>query len=43
MGERDSYPVGTFCWADLGTTEGPEARGFYVELFGWDAEDIPAG
>ena len=43
MGERDSYPVGTFCWADLGTTEGPDAKTFYTALFGWDAEDLPAG
>jgi predicted enzyme related to lactoylglutathione lyase len=43
MGERDSYPPGTFCWADLGTTEGAEARAFYIRLFGWDAEDLPAG
>jgi predicted enzyme related to lactoylglutathione lyase len=43
MGERDSYPAGTFCWADLGTTEGHEARDFYTGLFGWDAEDLPAG
>ena len=43
MGERDSYPAGTFCWADLGTTEGPDARDFYTALFGWDAEDLPAG
>jgi predicted enzyme related to lactoylglutathione lyase len=43
MGERDSYPPGTFCWADLGTTEGADAKSFYTELFGWDAEDLPAG
>jgi predicted enzyme related to lactoylglutathione lyase len=43
MGERDSYPAGTFCWADLGTTEGADAKAFYTELFGWDAEDLPAG
>lgn len=43
MGERDSYPAGTFCWADLGTTEGAAAKSFYTDLFGWDAEDLPAG
>jgi predicted enzyme related to lactoylglutathione lyase len=43
MGERDSYRPGTFCWADLGTTEGAEAKDFYTALFGWDAEDLPAG
>lgn len=43
MGERERYDAGTFCWTDLGTTDGPAARGFYTSLFGWDAEDLPAG
>lgn len=43
MGERDSYPAGTFCWTDLGTTEGAEATAFYVRLFGWEADHLPAG
>src|SRR5919202_1258938 len=43
MGERDSYATGTFCWADLGTTDAAAARAFYTDLFGWEAEDLPAG
>jgi predicted enzyme related to lactoylglutathione lyase len=43
MGERDSYAAGTFCWADLGTTDAAAAREFYTDLFGWEAEDLPAG
>jgi predicted enzyme related to lactoylglutathione lyase len=43
MGERDSYAPGTFCWADLGTTEGAAAKAFYTALLGWDAEDLAAG
>jgi predicted enzyme related to lactoylglutathione lyase len=43
MGERDSYVPGTFCWADLGTTDASAAQEFYTGLFGWDAEALPAG
>lgn len=43
MGERDSYAPGTFCWADLGTTDADAAKAFYTSVFGWDAVDAPAG
>ncbi len=43
MGKRDRYEPGTFCWADLATTDPAGARAFYTELFGWKAEDVPAG
>jgi uncharacterized protein len=43
MGERDSYAPGTFCWADLGTTDAEAAKGFYTRVFGWEAVDAPAG
>ena len=43
MGERTSYAPGTFCWADLTTTDAARAKAFYGELFGWEAEDMPAG
>jgi predicted enzyme related to lactoylglutathione lyase len=43
MGERTSYKPGTFCWADLGTTDVDSAKSFYTGLFGWSAEDAPAG
>jgi predicted enzyme related to lactoylglutathione lyase len=39
MGERTSYPPGTFSWADLGTTDTEAAKAFYTQLFGWEAED----
>lgn len=37
------YPQGTFCWADCGSTKPEDAKNFYMELMGWDAEDIPIG
>jgi uncharacterized protein len=43
MGERDSYAPGTFCWADLGTTDGEAAKAFYMGVFGWEAVDQAAG
>lgn len=41
MGEVSSYPNGTFCWIDLGTTDVQGAKSFYGDLFGWDFEDVP--
>ena len=41
MGERTSYPHGTFCWADLGTTDVEAAKAFYGGLFGWEADEQP--
>jgi predicted enzyme related to lactoylglutathione lyase len=41
MGERTQYPPGQFCWADLTTTDPEGAKAFYVDLFGWDVEDMP--
>ena len=38
MGERDSYAPGTFCWAELGTTDVEAATAFYGEVFGWEAD-----
>lgn len=43
MGKRDHYEPGTFCWVDLQTTDPEAAKAFYGELFGWEAEDTPAG
>jgi predicted enzyme related to lactoylglutathione lyase len=42
MGEVHTYPPGTFCWIDLGTTDVARAKTFYRELFGWEMEDLPA-
>jgi predicted enzyme related to lactoylglutathione lyase len=41
MGEVTSYPVGTFSWVDLGTTDVAGAKAFYGGLFGWQLEDLP--
>jgi predicted enzyme related to lactoylglutathione lyase len=41
MGERTQYTPGTFCWAELATTDPDAAKGFYSALFGWQAEDFP--
>jgi uncharacterized protein len=43
MGERENYAPGTFCWADLGTTDADAAKSFYTGVFGWEAVDAPAG
>src|ERR1700704_1185687 len=43
MGERTQYTAGTFCWADLTTTDQDAAKAFYSGLFGWEAEDMPVG
>ena len=43
MGERTGYPPGTFSWADLGTVDAAAVKAFYAGLFGWEAEDVPAG
>jgi uncharacterized protein len=43
MGKRESYQPGTFCWVDLETTDQAGAKAFYTGLFGWEAEDVPAG
>ena len=39
----DTYAPGTFCWADLGTTDAAAASRFYTALFGWSADDRPMG
>jgi predicted enzyme related to lactoylglutathione lyase len=43
MGERTKYTPGTFSWADVTTTDQDAAKEFYSGLFGWEAEDVPAG
>jgi uncharacterized protein len=37
------HAPGTFCWIELATTDGPAAKKFYGELFGWEANDSPVG
>jgi uncharacterized protein len=43
VGERTSYPPGTFCWVDLAAADPDAAKRFYGELFGWAMEDLDAG
>ncbi len=43
MKETTSYAPGTFCWVELGTSNGEAAKKFYTELFGWDFTDNPIG
>jgi len=38
-----THAPGSFCWIELATTDGPGAKKFYSELFGWEAEDSPVG
>lgn len=43
MQETPEYAPGTFCWVELGTTDGEAAKKFYTELFGWSFVDSPIG
>ncbi len=37
------HAPGSFCWIELATTDGPGAKKFYSELFGWEAQDNSIG
>src|SRR5882672_2563499 len=37
------HAPGSFCWIELATTDGPGAKKFYSELFGWTIHDSPVG
>ena len=43
MQEAPKYAPGTFCWVELGTTDGEAAKKFYSGLFGWTPDDRPMG
>jgi predicted enzyme related to lactoylglutathione lyase len=43
MQETTEYAPGTFCWVELGTTDGEAAKKFYTQLFGWSFTDVPIG
>jgi uncharacterized protein len=43
MGERTSYPPGTFSWVDLQTSDQDAAKSFYSDLLGWEYEEVPIG
>ena len=43
MGKLERYEPGTFGWGDLTTADPVSVKTFYGELFGWEAEEMPAG
>jgi uncharacterized protein len=43
MPEVTRHEPGSFCWAELATTDDASAKKFYTALFGWGSEDSPAG
>jgi len=43
MQEMPELKPGTFCWIELGTSDGDAAKNFYTQLFGWDYVDNPMG
>jgi predicted enzyme related to lactoylglutathione lyase len=43
MPEVTGHAPGSFCWIELGTSDTEAAKKFYAGLFGWEAEDTPAG
>jgi uncharacterized protein len=43
MGERTSYPPGTFSWAELATSDSGAAKAFYTAVLGWDYDDNDMG
>jgi len=43
MQETPDYAPGTFCWFELGTTDGEAAKKFYTALFDWSFEDHSMG
>ena len=43
MNEITKHNQGRFCWIDLATNNPTDAKKFYTELFGWEANDTPMG
>ena len=41
MAKIESYAPGSFCWAELATSDAAAAKQFYGEMFGWTAVDMP--
>lgn len=37
------HEPGSFCWAELATTDPKDAKEFYGSLFGWTAADDSMG
>ena len=43
MPEITRHEPGSHCWSELATSDPAPAKKFYMSLFGWEAEDTPAG
>jgi len=43
MPEVTSHAPGNFCWIELATNDPEGAKKFYSAVFGWEADDTPAG
>ena len=43
MTNIDKHKPGSFCWAELATSDQNAAKSFYGSLFGWGAHDDPMG
>ena len=43
VGERGEYTDGTFCWAELMSSDQEAAKAFYAGLLGWRSDDRPMG
>lgn len=43
MTEFSSHTPGTFCWAELATTDQKAGIAFYRALFGWEVDEQPIG
>ena len=43
MPEITRHEPGSHCWSELATSDPAAAKKFYTSLFGWEAEDTPAG
>src|SRR5580698_7603283 len=41
MAKIESYTPGSFCWAELATSDSAAAKQFYGDMFGWSALDHP--
>jgi hypothetical protein len=41
MTEVKDHVPGTFCWAEVGTTDPEAGKRFYESLFGWAGQDFP--
>jgi uncharacterized protein len=41
LAKIESYSPGSFCWAELATSDAAAARKFYTEMFGWTPMDLP--